>query len=171
MDPNTVIRFRDCRILCGGSLIKEDLWIRNGKIINPEPLFFDERKSADIEIHCPYIISPGFIDIQINGKCIKQPLMPSPKFLDFRSFWSWLYQLFSGLHQTSDCSCQKRDLASWSHCILSDRHHFLACTLSRSIEILFTLVSVICILCSAGRSYLMSNEKAVDLQERKFSVR
>ena len=64
---NAIIRFRDCRILRDGALLREDLWVRNGKIIDPEPLFFDERRSADVEIHCPYIISPGFLDIQING--------------------------------------------------------------------------------------------------------
>ncbi|XP_055333254.1 N-acetylglucosamine-6-phosphate deacetylase-like [Paramacrobiotus metropolitanus] len=67
MDPDKVIRFRDCTILRNGSLIKEDLWIRNGKILDPEPLFFDEQRSADINVYCPFIISPGFIETQING--------------------------------------------------------------------------------------------------------
>ncbi|OQV20523.1 putative N-acetylglucosamine-6-phosphate deacetylase [Hypsibius exemplaris] len=64
---NAVIRLWDCRILRDGALQREDLWMRNGKIIDPEKLFFDERRSADVEMHCPFIISPGFIDIQING--------------------------------------------------------------------------------------------------------
>ena len=38
------------------------------KIINPEPIFFDERTSADVRFDCGgALISPGFIDVQING--------------------------------------------------------------------------------------------------------
>ncbi|PKU43967.1 n-acetylglucosamine-6-phosphate deacetylase [Limosa lapponica baueri] len=47
---------------------KEDLWVREGKILNPEKLFFDEKGSADIQVDCKdSIIAPGFIDVQING--------------------------------------------------------------------------------------------------------
>ncbi|XP_010166198.1 N-acetylglucosamine-6-phosphate deacetylase, partial [Antrostomus carolinensis] len=46
----------------------EDLWVREGKILNPEKLFFDEKGSADIQLDCKdSIIAPGFIDVQING--------------------------------------------------------------------------------------------------------
>ncbi|XP_009322518.1 PREDICTED: putative N-acetylglucosamine-6-phosphate deacetylase [Pygoscelis adeliae] len=46
----------------------EDLWVREGKILNPEKLFFDEKGSADIQLDCKNsIIAPGFIDVQING--------------------------------------------------------------------------------------------------------
>ncbi|GAV08426.1 hypothetical protein RvY_18117 [Ramazzottius varieornatus] len=62
-----VVRMRDCRILREGRIIKEDLWIRNGHIIDPEVLFFEERRSADISVDCLFLIAPGFIDIQING--------------------------------------------------------------------------------------------------------
>lgn len=48
---------------------REDLWVREGKILNPEKLFFDEKGSADIQLDCKgSIIAPGFIDVQINGK-------------------------------------------------------------------------------------------------------
>ncbi|KFP97371.1 Putative N-acetylglucosamine-6-phosphate deacetylase, partial [Haliaeetus albicilla] len=47
---------------------REDLWVRDGKILNPEKLFFDEKGSADIQLDCKdSIITPGFIDVQING--------------------------------------------------------------------------------------------------------
>lgn len=47
---------------------REDLWVREGKILNPEKLFFDEKGSADIQLDCKdSIIAPGFIDVQING--------------------------------------------------------------------------------------------------------
>jgi len=65
---NQVVQFHNCYILRNGKVIREDLWTRNGKIINPEPLFFDEKNYADVRINCGNIlISPGFIDVQING--------------------------------------------------------------------------------------------------------
>lgn len=43
--------------------------MRNGKICNPEKLFFDEKKGADVTVDCrDAIIAPGFIDVQINGR-------------------------------------------------------------------------------------------------------
>ena len=63
-----VIQFHNCYIVRDGKVIRENLWTKNGKIINPEPLFFDEKKLADIRIDCGNIlISPGFIDVQLNG--------------------------------------------------------------------------------------------------------
>lgn len=42
--------------------------MREGKILNPEKLFFEEKGSADIQLDCKdSIIAPGFIDVQING--------------------------------------------------------------------------------------------------------
>lgn len=59
----------NCRILRNGQLITEDLWVRDGKIINPEKVFFDEKVQACNRIDCKNaIISPGFIDLQINGR-------------------------------------------------------------------------------------------------------
>ncbi|KFP31885.1 Putative N-acetylglucosamine-6-phosphate deacetylase, partial [Colius striatus] len=47
---------------------RDDLWVRDGKILDPEKLFFDEKASADIQLDCKgCIIAPGFIDVQING--------------------------------------------------------------------------------------------------------
>ncbi|XP_055844077.1 N-acetylglucosamine-6-phosphate deacetylase [Episyrphus balteatus] len=63
-----IIQFTNCRLLRNHSIIKEDLLIRNGKIINPEPVFFDEKKIPEKVIDCKNaIIAPGFIDLQING--------------------------------------------------------------------------------------------------------
>uniref|UniRef100_H9G5G2 N-acetylglucosamine-6-phosphate deacetylase n=1 Tax=Anolis carolinensis TaxID=28377 RepID=H9G5G2_ANOCA len=46
----------------------EDLWVRGGKILDPEKLFFDEKKPADVQLDCQgCIVAPGFIDVQING--------------------------------------------------------------------------------------------------------
>ncbi|KAG8443717.1 hypothetical protein GDO86_009042 [Hymenochirus boettgeri] len=63
-----IVQFRNCRILRDHKLLREDLWVRQGKILNPEKLFFDEKGFADIQVDCHgQIIAPGFIDTQING--------------------------------------------------------------------------------------------------------
>ncbi|XP_050824325.1 N-acetylglucosamine-6-phosphate deacetylase isoform X1 [Gopherus flavomarginatus] len=63
-----IFQFTNCRILRSHQLQREDLWVREGKILNPEKLFFDEKGSADIQLDCKdSIIAPGFIDVQING--------------------------------------------------------------------------------------------------------
>ncbi|XP_065347387.1 N-acetylglucosamine-6-phosphate deacetylase [Cloeon dipterum] len=63
-----LVQFVNCRLLRDHSIVKDDLWVRNGKIENPEKLFFDEKVQADVRIDCQgAIIAPGFIDLQING--------------------------------------------------------------------------------------------------------
>ncbi|XP_027718798.1 N-acetylglucosamine-6-phosphate deacetylase isoform X2 [Vombatus ursinus] len=63
-----IVQFTNCRILRGHELIWEDLWIREGRILDPEKLFFEEKKSADVKKDCEgHILAPGFIDVQING--------------------------------------------------------------------------------------------------------
>lgn len=45
--------------------------MREGKILDPEKLFFDEQGCADLRVDCNNnIIAPGFIDVQINGKSL-----------------------------------------------------------------------------------------------------
>ncbi|KAJ8727034.1 hypothetical protein PYW08_015431 [Mythimna loreyi] len=69
MKPKSgLTRFHNCFILRNGKIIKEDLWIRDGKIENPERVFYVEQLQADITVNCEgLLIAPGFIDIQING--------------------------------------------------------------------------------------------------------
>lgn len=63
-----LVQFKNCTILRDHELIVEDLWVRDKVIVNPEPLFFDERITADIQLDCNgAIIAPGYIDLQING--------------------------------------------------------------------------------------------------------
>lgn len=63
-----IIQFHNCFILLDGVIKKEDLWTQNGKIVNPEPIFFDQKDYADIKVDCHgLLIAPGFIDVQING--------------------------------------------------------------------------------------------------------
>ena len=52
----------------GRELVKSDVWVREGRIIDPHHLFFKEKKSPDKVIECHnHILAPGFIDVQING--------------------------------------------------------------------------------------------------------
>lgn len=69
MSPSTpLLQFINCRILMNHRIVREDLWVRGGKICNPEKLFFDEQVGADIVVDCKNaLIAPGFIDVQING--------------------------------------------------------------------------------------------------------
>ncbi|XP_041941000.1 N-acetylglucosamine-6-phosphate deacetylase [Alosa sapidissima] len=63
-----ITQFINCRILRDHKIQREDLWVREGKILDPEKLFFDEKGFADVRIDCENrIIAPGFIDVQING--------------------------------------------------------------------------------------------------------
>jgi len=66
--PGVLVQFYNCRILYNGKILKEDFLVRDGKIMNPEKIFFLEKIRADIAIDCDdHIIAPGFIDTQING--------------------------------------------------------------------------------------------------------
>ncbi|RXG56754.1 N-acetylglucosamine-6-phosphate deacetylase [Armadillidium vulgare] len=65
---NEITKFENCHIIRNGNIVKDDLWVRNGVIINPEPIFYEERVSADVVVDCQEsLIAPGFIDVQING--------------------------------------------------------------------------------------------------------
>lgn len=67
-DKGILKQFRNCRILRDGRIQTEDLWVRDGKIVNPEKIFYDEKVKPDVVIDCgTALISPGFIDLQING--------------------------------------------------------------------------------------------------------
>jgi N-acetylglucosamine-6-phosphate deacetylase len=68
--PSRLVQFVNCRLLRDHRLVRDDLWVRDGRIENPERLFFDERLSADLQVDCQgAILAPGFIDLQINGRC------------------------------------------------------------------------------------------------------
>ncbi|XP_031781619.1 N-acetylglucosamine-6-phosphate deacetylase [Nasonia vitripennis] len=61
-------QFYNCQILRHGKIIIEDLWVRDGKIIDPEKIFYDEKIEPTVKVNCNgAIISPGYIDVQING--------------------------------------------------------------------------------------------------------
>ncbi|CAL8310410.1 unnamed protein product [Arctogadus glacialis] len=63
-----ITQFINCRILKEHTLQREDLWVRDGRILDPEKLFFDEQGYADRRLDCGgAILAPGFIDVQLNG--------------------------------------------------------------------------------------------------------
>lgn len=63
-----LVQFKNCTILRDHKLLQEDLWVRNCLIVNPEPIFYQERVTADIRVDCKgAMIAPGYIDLQING--------------------------------------------------------------------------------------------------------
>lgn len=64
-----LLQFTNCRLLRDHQLSAgTDLWVRNGRIVDPERVFFDERRQADRTVNCAgAILAPGFIDLQING--------------------------------------------------------------------------------------------------------
>lgn len=63
-----LLQFVNCKLLRGHQLIDQDLWVENGIVVNPEPIFFHEKRQPVVQIDCgKCILAPGFIDIQING--------------------------------------------------------------------------------------------------------
>ncbi|CAG9856620.1 unnamed protein product [Phyllotreta striolata] len=63
-----ITKFWNCRILKKGRFLEEDLYVRNGKIIDSEELFYNEKKVPHFDVDCKGMyIAPGLIDLQING--------------------------------------------------------------------------------------------------------
>ena len=57
-----VTKFMNCFILRGHKIQKEDLYVRDGRVLNPEPFFYEERKSPDRVIDCHgCLIAPGIM--------------------------------------------------------------------------------------------------------------
>lgn len=61
LEQNSVIRYYNGRVLRNHTLINEDFWVKDGKIISP-------CETSDYEVDVQgLIIAPGYIDLQING--------------------------------------------------------------------------------------------------------
>lgn len=65
-----ITKFTNCRILRGDDLVEQDLWVSSvtGKVIRSQEAFYDAHMVPDAVIDLGgRIVSPGFIDVQING--------------------------------------------------------------------------------------------------------
>ncbi|KIW08053.1 N-acetylglucosamine-6-phosphate deacetylase [Verruconis gallopava] len=65
-----ITKFTNCRLVKSGKLVQEDLWIssRSGKILNGQEVFYNQRIAPDHVVDLGgKILSPGFIDVQLNG--------------------------------------------------------------------------------------------------------
>ncbi|XP_011298075.1 putative N-acetylglucosamine-6-phosphate deacetylase [Fopius arisanus] len=61
-------KFHNCRILRDGEIIHEHLWVRDGRFVDPEKIFYGEKIQPDEIVDCGgALISPGYIEMQING--------------------------------------------------------------------------------------------------------
>lgn len=68
--PDKLVQLRNVRVVRQGRnvLASDDLMIRNGRICDPEKIFFDEKRLPDIVLDCQGLIAaPGLIDVQLNG--------------------------------------------------------------------------------------------------------
>ncbi|XP_065575850.1 N-acetylglucosamine-6-phosphate deacetylase-like [Artemia franciscana] len=68
MKDTSLIQFRNCRIFIDKKLVNRDLWVKDGKIIDAEKLFFEKNSTAGHFVDCGgRILAPGFIDLELNG--------------------------------------------------------------------------------------------------------
>ena len=60
--------FRNCYLVRDHAIVKDDMWVRGGKIINPHHVLLREKRNFDSEVDCKgLLLAPGLIDLQING--------------------------------------------------------------------------------------------------------
>ena len=65
-----ITKFTNCRILKGDNLVEQDLWVSSGsgKIVRSQEAFYGQLAVPDQTINLGgRIISPGLIDVQLNG--------------------------------------------------------------------------------------------------------
>ncbi|KAH7323679.1 hypothetical protein BKA65DRAFT_555356 [Rhexocercosporidium sp. MPI-PUGE-AT-0058] len=66
----TITKFTNCRLVKGDELVEQDLWVSSetGKIVRSQEAFYGDHSVPDITINLGgKIISPGLIDVQLNG--------------------------------------------------------------------------------------------------------
>ena len=70
-------------VLKGGSLVQKDIWVRAGRVVEPQELFFRDRRAPSFYFDCSnHIVAPGFIDVQINGA---NTMLLAPEFTYFET--------------------------------------------------------------------------------------
>ncbi|KIV89858.1 hypothetical protein PV10_07226 [Exophiala mesophila] len=80
-----IVKFTNAQLLRNGQLVPGDLWVSSetGRIISPQSAFYSSHKTADETIDLRgKILSPGFIDVQINGSHNFDFSTPDPDFAE-----------------------------------------------------------------------------------------
>ena len=67
-----VLQFTNCRVYSDGVFKSEDLWVRDGRVIDPARRFWEAATfsefACDVIVDCEgLILCPGFLDLQFNG--------------------------------------------------------------------------------------------------------
>jgi len=65
-----ITKFTNCRLVKGDELVEQDLWVSSltGKIVRSQEAFYEQNAVPDETIDLRgRIISPGLIDVQLNG--------------------------------------------------------------------------------------------------------
>ena len=64
-----MVKLVNCQLIRDHKIQDDQLLIRDGVILDPEAVFYDEKRIPDEIIDCDgHILAPGFIDLQINGE-------------------------------------------------------------------------------------------------------
>ncbi len=69
-DTSGVVKFTNCLLVKGDKLVKEDLWVSSltGRILNGQKILYEHRTAPEEIVDLGgRILSPGFIDTQLNG--------------------------------------------------------------------------------------------------------
>lgn len=70
LQTSGVIKFTNCLKVKGNDLVNEDLWVSSstGKILNGQEILYEHRTAPEQIVDLGgRILSPGFIDTQLNG--------------------------------------------------------------------------------------------------------
>lgn len=68
MAERGLLRLTNCTLLRDHRLVVEDLWVRNGVVVDPEVVFYVEKDLPLETVDCRgAVVAPGFIELQING--------------------------------------------------------------------------------------------------------
>jgi N-acetylglucosamine-6-phosphate deacetylase len=81
-----MIKFENCRVL--PRLERASVWVLDGRVIDPQKRFYGYNPSdpaastwCEYVVDCEnHILSPGFLDLQINGargRCFVLPPLPT----------------------------------------------------------------------------------------------
>lgn len=60
----TTTLFYNCRLFRAGEIVSDDLWVKDGKVVDPSTVDYAFDKSVDCD---GVLIAPGFVDVKVNG--------------------------------------------------------------------------------------------------------